>query len=750
MAKIYVSSTYSDLADYRQAVYRVLREIRQDVIAMEDYVASDERPADRCMADVAACDLYVGLFAWRYGFVPQGYDQSITELELRQAQKSQRPCLIFLVDEGAPWPRNLMDRDPARIEALRDDLKGRFVVSFFKTPDDLATKVGAAVANKFVGESAAAAQRPITLRVYHFENFGKLAKESHAGERISGVVLDQLLKLDADADRAGERLDPVRIWGFRSGPPEDLYQSFRELAPFIMVAGYVEDGAQTGEYTAHIRASFVDKEVRPQPLLSETVECGDSRDSMLASLGDLPARILDEAMRASDRIELLIQHLIASDAAEAEKARDELLRLGPIRQLCELLREARDPAVLVAVLGLLDDLNDRTAAPAVRALLDHPNYEYATRAACMLAQLGDAAAAPVLLAQIQRAPDSSESERLLRLLARLKYEPGVQVVEPLLESSRPEVRRAAAAVLVSIGGEVVRGALVKAAENSDGQTRAQVLGALRAYRDPKLAPLFQRHLSDEFTARTAAEALAEIGDASGAGVLLDDLARATDLNQSSAGTAGALLIALRSREVVPRLLDIIHDGGPIARGYAAEVLVASAGTDAAAPLLPLLSDPEYYPRYATILALGQLRRAEAQPALALGMRDQHPNCRAAALTGYLDAGWPRPEDRETLRSLLGTGDVSVQYFAALGLAMLGDAQGLQALISVVGGTYFYVYKGSSMLPGEDILRSLVALVPAAGDTLAGWAGWVRERAEGLAWDARSRTWQSPGTAVQTG
>src|ERR1700683_3812881 len=141
MAKIYVSSTYSDLADYRQAVYRVLREIRQDVIAMEDYVASDERPADRCIADVAACDLYIGLFAWRYGFVPKGYDQSITELELRQAQKSQRPCLIFLLDENAPWPRNLMDRDPAAIETLREDLKGRFVVSFFKTPEDLAAKV---------------------------------------------------------------------------------------------------------------------------------------------------------------------------------------------------------------------------------------------------------------------------------------------------------------------------------------------------------------------------------------------------------------------------------------------------------------------------------------------------------------------------------------------------------------------------------------------------------------------------------
>ena len=38
MAKIYLSSTYSDLKEHREAVYRALRKMRHDVIAMEDYV----------------------------------------------------------------------------------------------------------------------------------------------------------------------------------------------------------------------------------------------------------------------------------------------------------------------------------------------------------------------------------------------------------------------------------------------------------------------------------------------------------------------------------------------------------------------------------------------------------------------------------------------------------------------------------------------------------------------------------------
>ena len=61
MSKIYLSSTFEDLRTHREAVYRVLRQLRHDVVSMEDYVASPQRPLDKCLADVAACQAYVGL-----------------------------------------------------------------------------------------------------------------------------------------------------------------------------------------------------------------------------------------------------------------------------------------------------------------------------------------------------------------------------------------------------------------------------------------------------------------------------------------------------------------------------------------------------------------------------------------------------------------------------------------------------------------------------------------------------------------
>ncbi len=65
MAKIYISFTYEDLKDYRKAVYDALSMNGNHVVAMEDYVAQDQRPLQKCLDDVASCDIYIEIFAWR-------------------------------------------------------------------------------------------------------------------------------------------------------------------------------------------------------------------------------------------------------------------------------------------------------------------------------------------------------------------------------------------------------------------------------------------------------------------------------------------------------------------------------------------------------------------------------------------------------------------------------------------------------------------------------------------------------------
>jgi formylglycine-generating enzyme required for sulfatase activity len=155
MTTIYLSSTYEDLKEYRSVVFEALRKASYEVKAMEDYVATDKRPIEECLADVAGADIYVGLFAFRYGYVPPAAHGnpnklSITELEFRQAERLKKPCLTFVVNESTPWPPKFDDARAAedrgeRINTFRQYLLTERMASSFSSPHELAALVLAAV-----------------------------------------------------------------------------------------------------------------------------------------------------------------------------------------------------------------------------------------------------------------------------------------------------------------------------------------------------------------------------------------------------------------------------------------------------------------------------------------------------------------------------------------------------------------------------------------------------------------------------
>jgi Domain of unknown function (DUF4062) len=159
--KIYVSSTYQDLIEHRAAVDRTLRRMGHDVIGMEQYVAEGNKPLDRCLADVRQADLYVVIVGWRYGYQP--VDQpppgglSITALEYGAAKEAGKTILAFLLDPAVPWPTSQVDamsseakpgeqRAGFNIAQFRATLGTNYLAGMFRTPDDLASQVAAAVA----------------------------------------------------------------------------------------------------------------------------------------------------------------------------------------------------------------------------------------------------------------------------------------------------------------------------------------------------------------------------------------------------------------------------------------------------------------------------------------------------------------------------------------------------------------------------------------------------------------------------
>jgi hypothetical protein len=147
--KVYLSSTFKDLAEHRRSAYDAMRSLGLDVVAMEDYVARDERPVGSCLADVASSDLYVGVLAFRYGYIPEHDNpdrHSITELEYRQAVRRDIPRLMFLARNDT-WDISQVDAVTGegdrgeQIKRLRDEVGRDAVVGWFTTPSQLALEV---------------------------------------------------------------------------------------------------------------------------------------------------------------------------------------------------------------------------------------------------------------------------------------------------------------------------------------------------------------------------------------------------------------------------------------------------------------------------------------------------------------------------------------------------------------------------------------------------------------------------------
>ena len=147
MSTIYVSSTFADLCAHRKALSLAIRRLGHVDVAMEYYLAEEIRPLDRCLRDASSCDLYVGLFARRYGFCPPGEKRSITELELRAARAANADTLCFLLSDDAQWPEEYVESGAGaeKLAALLMEVEEQYLCGFFRTPDELAAIASAAI-----------------------------------------------------------------------------------------------------------------------------------------------------------------------------------------------------------------------------------------------------------------------------------------------------------------------------------------------------------------------------------------------------------------------------------------------------------------------------------------------------------------------------------------------------------------------------------------------------------------------------
>jgi hypothetical protein len=169
--EVFLSATAKDVAAYRTHVQKVFRPIDTAVFLQEEWAVPAAGVVAICLERLRESDAYLGVFGFRYGWIPENETRSITEIECDGALKQWKqatvpPVFLFTPEPGstaaedleAEAARVLAEDFPAdetkRAESRRRQLafcqrlrgSGRVVASF-SSQVDLGSRAQACVSN---------------------------------------------------------------------------------------------------------------------------------------------------------------------------------------------------------------------------------------------------------------------------------------------------------------------------------------------------------------------------------------------------------------------------------------------------------------------------------------------------------------------------------------------------------------------------------------------------------------------------
>ncbi len=182
--RVFLSSTATDLVDYRRIADDTLLRLQNESVVMERFGPLPGAPVAECEQRAASSDLVVCIVAHRYGSEPEKGHGSITRREVQAAHRAGKRVFAWIIDDEYTWDIEEQDRltqpdvfaDPtkvldvvAAVKGLHDFkawLRENFVTDSFTTADDLGRRIATALAHvaadSAVGraESAASDEHP--------------------------------------------------------------------------------------------------------------------------------------------------------------------------------------------------------------------------------------------------------------------------------------------------------------------------------------------------------------------------------------------------------------------------------------------------------------------------------------------------------------------------------------------------------------------------------------------------------------
>lgn len=229
--QIFVSSTYEDLKEERQAVVRAILEMGHIPVGMEMFSAADEEQWEIIKRAIDTSDYYVVIVARRYGStIPSEDGVSYTEKEWRYAKQVQCPVLGFLLDENVAWepsrtePSGKNSKSYRKLKDFKDQLRQR-PVSVWKSMDDLRGQCAIALGKAF--------------------NTQPRDGWIKASKAVKAEDLEEISRLSRENEQLRARLQAV---GTRDGSiGDEEYTAILEQLKSVEAIASIKD-PETGEY----------------------------------------------------------------------------------------------------------------------------------------------------------------------------------------------------------------------------------------------------------------------------------------------------------------------------------------------------------------------------------------------------------------------------------------------------------------------------------------------------------------------
>jgi len=135
--RVFISSTQTDLQLERDAAEAAILDLGHECLRAETHDAPGVSPEVACRDLATHCDIYIGIFGGRYGYVVPSLGCSVTQMEYQAAREADPRKVLIYVRES----EDVQDDQARFLKEVQDFSDGYFRHQRFAEATELAEQI---------------------------------------------------------------------------------------------------------------------------------------------------------------------------------------------------------------------------------------------------------------------------------------------------------------------------------------------------------------------------------------------------------------------------------------------------------------------------------------------------------------------------------------------------------------------------------------------------------------------------------